>query len=79
MAGTHKAFPISCESSFPLVASMRAARELSKDRNSGQSLFMPVKVMEGVRVDKRKEEKEEVRKSFEQKAKRRMYCFQTKM
>lgn len=39
---TYRAFPISWESSLPVVASMRAARELKRDRNSGQSLFMPV-------------------------------------
>ena len=38
---TYSAFPISCESSLPVVASMRAARALSRDRSSGQSLFMP--------------------------------------
>lgn len=62
---TYRAFPISCESSLPLVASMRAARELSNDRSSGQSLFMPEEVSGDDRVDKREEEEEEVRRRFD--------------
>ena len=39
---TYRAFPISWESSLPVVASMRAARALRRDLSSGQSRFIPL-------------------------------------
>ena len=39
---TYRAFPISWESSLPVVASMRAARALKRDLSSGQSRFIPL-------------------------------------
>ena len=80
MVSTYKAFPISCESSLPLVASMRAARELSKDRSSGQSLFMPEEVKElemtgWGRGRRKKKEEEEVSRWFDAKAKEENILF----